>query len=536
MNGFTGTGALFRLALRRDRIIAAIWILGIAVMAYSQGASLVAVYPTAEDLARFAANSASGASSPASLAFAGPLYDATSLGGLTAWQAVTTQAVLIGLMSIFLVTRHTRAEEETGRAELVSATVVGRHAWLAASLLWVLAVNVVLIVVTVLLFLSIDLPLGGSVAEAVGCGLAGMVFAAVAAVTAQVTEHGRTANGLAAATLGLAFLLRAVGDASAGANLSWLTWTSPIGWAQEVRSFADERWWVLLLPLALIALLLAVVRVLVAHRDVGGGMLPQRLGPAAAPAGLGSAFGLAWRLQRGSIVGWSAGMGVAGLSMGLIAQDMLVYVKDDPTMADGLARLGGRGGDVVDIFLAAIYSLIGIAVAGYVVQATLRLRQEETAFRAEPVLATAVRRGSWVVSHLLCVAIGSVIVLAAAGLGGGLAHALRAEDFGVVPDLLGAALVQAPAAWVLGGLGAALFGLLPRLTVAAWGAVALALVVGQFGDVLRLDQAVKDLSPFTHLPRLPGVEVTATPLLWLLAVALALAVAGLAGFRRRDVG
>ena len=55
---------------------------------------------------------------------------------------------LLGLMSMLLVTRHTRQEEETGRAELVSAGVVGRYAWLAASLLYVLAVNVVLAALT----------------------------------------------------------------------------------------------------------------------------------------------------------------------------------------------------------------------------------------------------------------------------------------------------------------------------------------------------------------------------------------------------
>ena len=37
-------------------------------------------------------------------------------------------------MSILLVVRHTRADEETGRAELVGAGVVGRHAPLAAAL------------------------------------------------------------------------------------------------------------------------------------------------------------------------------------------------------------------------------------------------------------------------------------------------------------------------------------------------------------------------------------------------------------------
>ena len=44
-----------------------------------------------------------------------------------------------------------------------------------------------------------------------------------------------------------------------------------------------------------------------------------------------------------------------------------------------------------------------------------------------------------------------------------------------------------------------------------------------------------DLSPFAHLPKLPAAAFTATPVAWLVAVALLLAAAGLAGFRRRDL-
>jgi ABC-2 type transport system permease protein len=187
---------------------------------------------------------------------------------------------LIGLMSLLLVTRHTRQEEETGRAELVSAGVVGRYAWLAAGLLFVLAVNVVLAAVTALGFIALDLPVAGSITLAVDCGLGGMVFAGVAAITVQVIEYARPANGMAFAALGAAFLLRAVGDSAT--ELSWLSWLSPIGWAERFQPFAGERWWVLLLPVALLLVLLVAIAALLVRRDVGGGVLPTRLGPPAA--------------------------------------------------------------------------------------------------------------------------------------------------------------------------------------------------------------------------------------------------------------
>ena len=52
---------------------------------------------------------------------------------------------------------------------------------------------------------------------------------------------------------------------------------------------------------------------------------------------------------------------------------------------------------------------------------------------------------------------------------------------------------------------------------------------------VQLSQSLLNLSPFNHVPKLPGGEITATPLIWLVAGAATLVAVGLAGFRRRDV-
>jgi ABC-2 type transport system permease protein len=534
MSGLTGTGRLFRLALRRDRIVGSVWILGLFLFAYSQAASIVSLYPTQADLDRLARSAGGIGANPAVVALQGPAYDASTYGGATAWQMVTPGVFLIGLMSILLVTRHTRQEEETGRAELVSSAAVGRYAWLAASLLFVLAANVVLAAITALGFVLLGLPVAGSIALAADCGLNGLVFAAVAAITAQLTEYARPANGIALAGLGAAFLLRAVGDSAT--ELSWLSWLSPIGWAERFQPFAGERWWVLALPVALILVLVVAAAVLRVRRDLGAGALATRLGPAAAPPGLRSPLALAWRLQRGAVAGWTIGSAIAGLSFGVIAQDMVQFAAEDPETAEILATLGGSG-SITDIYLAAILSWIGMLAAGYAVQATLRLRAEEAELRAEQVLATATSRIAWAGSHMLLAAVGSAVVLAAGGLLAGLAHGLRAGDLGgELSKVLGGALVQLPAVWVMAAIGAALFGLLPRLVVGGtWAVLAVVLSVTMLGEPLQLDQLVRDVSPFAHLPRLPAAAFTATPLAWLLAVAAVLAAAGLAGFRRRDL-
>ena len=153
------------------------------------------------------------------------------------------------------------------------------------------------------------------------------------------------------------------------------------------------------------------------------------------------------------------------------------------------------------------------------------------------MLATAVSRIRWAGSHLLVVAGGSAVVLATGGLVAGLAHGLRAGDLGgELPRILGGALVQLPAVWVMAAVGAALFGLLPRLVVGlTWAVLAVVLSITTLGEPLQLSRWLLDLSPFAHLPKLPAAAFTATPLAWLLATAAVLAAAGLAAFRRRDL-
>ncbi|SEG96836.1 ABC-2 type transport system permease protein [Nonomuraea solani] len=523
-----GALALLRLALRRDRVVLPVWIAVPAVVVAAIGSALADLYPQA---GRRAALGATVTSAPALRALTGPVYD-TSIGGLTAWRAVTFVTVLAALMSITTVIRHTRADEESGRAELVGACVVGRHAIVAATVLLAGAANLVLALVTALVLAAQGLSVAGSLAFGLAAGGAGWVFAGVAVVAAQLTEHARTGRGLAVAALGLAFVLRASGDATGDEAVSWL---SPLGWAQRVRPFAGERWWAVALLAGTGLALVAVAAVLAGQRDLGAGLVAPRHGPRDAGARLASTPALAWRLQRGSLLGWSAAFAVAGGMFGSLAQSVGTIIQDNPRLAAMLALMGGEGA-LVDTFLATVLGLLGLVAGGYAVQATLRLRTEESALRAEPVLATAVRRASWTAGHLGAALAGTVVILAAGGLAAGLTHGIRAGGPAAeVPRLVAAAVLQAPAGWTLAGLAMLLFGALPRLVALAWAALVAFALIAQLGELLRLDDRVMSLSPFTHLPQLPGGTVTAGPLLWLTGVAAALAVAGVLAFGARDV-
>ena len=526
MNSMSGTGTLLRLALRLDRVRLTVWVLLLAILPASTAAQYKTIY-----LDDQAIRDVSGIiSNPSLVALNGPLFKAT-LGGLTAWKIAATELVLVALMSLLTVVRHTRAEEEEGRLELVGSAAVGRYAPLTAALSAAGLANLAAAVLTTVFLLGTGLAPAGSVAFGLAVGLTGLVFAAIAAVAAQVAETGRAASGIAVAVLGGAYLLRAAGDSGP----TWLSWLSPIGWAMRMRPYAGERWWVAGLFLALGVVLVGGAYALVARRDLGAGLLPQRPAAAAGGVTLGSPLGLDWRLHRGILLSWVIGLAVAGGVLGGSANGITDSLDSSSQVSDLLARLGGHQG-ITNAYLAAVFGITGLVATAYTVQATLRLRAEESSGRVEPLLATPVGRLRWVASHLVFVLLGTALLLAVAGFFGGLVYGLEVHDVGgQVTSLLGAALVQLPATWVLAGVGVALFGLAPRLAALTWAALIACVLLLELGAVLDLSRWVIDVSPFGHLPKLPGNTVNAAPLLWLTVLAAALTAAGLAAFRRRDV-
>jgi ABC-2 type transport system permease protein len=527
VKSLTGTSSLVRLALRLDRVRLTVWVVVLAILPMATAAQYKKLYPTPQDL-----DLVKGVVSNASLvALNGPLFSVT-LGGLTAWKIGATELILVALMSLLTLIRHTRTEEETGRLELLGATVLGRHAPLTAALITVGLANAAAAVLVALGLVGVGFPAAGSVAMGISIGLAGLMFAAVAAFAAQLTESARSASGISIAVLGAAYLLRAVGDTGP----IWLTWISPFGWSMRIRPFAGEQWWIVGLGAGFAALLIGVAYALVARRDVGAGLVPQRPAPATASRWLSTPLGLAWRLHRGVLIGWIVGMAISGAILAGPASSMSDSFSANQQLMDLLARLGGRNG-IIDSYFGAVFGIIGVTVAAYTVQATLRLRAEESSGRAEPVLATRVGRIQWAMSHFVFALAGTALLLAIAGAGAGLVYGVQTHNVaGEFPRMLAAGLVQVPAAWVLAGFGMALFGLVPRYAALAWAGLIACVLVLELGALLGLNQWIVDASPFAHVPKLPGSTFTGAPVLWLTAIAAVLTLAGLAGFRRRDIG
>jgi ABC-2 type transport system permease protein len=432
---------------------------------------------------------------------------------------------------IVITVRHTRGEEEAGRLELLGAGVLGRAAPLAAALVVGALASVFLGVLTAVSLALAGLPAVGSFAFGLGWAATGFTFATVAAVAAQVASSARSAVGAALTVLAITYVLRAVGDLSSPPSL--LSWLSPIGWNQQIRAFAGDRWWVLALPLLLSAVLAPIAFVLRSRRDLGSGLIPDRPGPA--HGSLASPWGLAVRLQRGLFVGWAAAFALFGLLLGSIASNVSGFLSS-PNIQEIIKTLGGEQA-LVDAFLAAEIGLMGVILAAYGIAAAGHLHSEEAAGRAELVLSAPVARTTWALSHVFSAAAAVAILSLISGVAIGVGNALAVGDADAIAPVIGASLAHLPAVLVFIALVLAVFGLAPRLMGVVWALYAAAIVLGEFGPLWQVPQWLMNLSPFVHSPTLPAPFAVSVwvPLIALTVSGVALAGVGLAGWRRRDL-
>lgn len=538
MRSLTGTPRLTRLALRRDRIQLPVWLLGIAGLLVAFLAIYQDTYRTTDEL-RIATEFF--AENPIARMFGLP--SGVNLGAYTLIEGYLFLVVLVGLMSILAMVRHTRQSEETRQAEMLGATAVGRQALLAAALLVAFMANAALVLLVTLVFVSFGLSLGSALVAGVAFGGAGLAFASVAAVTVQISSSSRGASGMAAGVMGAAVLLSAIGsmlgtvrESGIVVDPAWPSWLSPIGWGQLMRPFAGDNWWLLLPLVGFFLVHCGIAFALLERRDQGRGILSEGRGPANAARGLLSPIGLAWRLQRGVFFGWAVGLAVSGLIVGAIASDMEASLAD-LDIADLLVSLGGTD-QLVDAYFVASLGFMGILVSAYAIQVLLRMRIEESDGPLESLLAMHLSRTRWMLSYTVNAIAGSLVLLALTGLSMGLTAGLTLGDMGAwLLDLTLAGLVLAPATFVIGAASVLIFAVLPRRAAAlSWAIFIIAMLTGpMFGEMLNLPDSVQNISPYTHTPGLPAADFTATPLVIMLAAAVALALAGLAWFRRRDL-
>lgn len=516
--------------LRRNWLRLLVWavvLVGMIPLVYE---SQRAAFPTQADRVAYA----SIANTPSVAALTGTPYAADTLGGILVLKIWMTLAVTLAFATIFLVTRNGRADEEEGRTELLRSDVLGRHAYTVANYLVVGAFNVLVGVGIAAAAIAMPLPLEGSLALGASLAGLGLFFLGVSAVAGQLASTSRGANGLASILVGAAFVVRAVGDLDGtGTTPGWISRLSPIGWAQQMRPFGENEWWPLA-PLVVGAVLLCGVALgIEARRDLGSGVLPDRPGPAAARPFMTTPFGLALRLQGGSIAGWFAAVVVMALLYGSVASAMANLLGSNPVFT---AVFGGNGSSITNGVLGLLVMLNAIVASAFVVESALQVRAEEASGRAEPQLAGSISRLRWAGGRLLLPVICSALMLVVGGVVMGAAYGASQHDPSQLWVLLGASIIYWPGVLVTAGVAVFLMGVFPRQAASlSWFYLGAVVIISVFGGLFSLPSAVTGNTPLTATPRLPADSFNLLPLVVLTVIAVVLWAAGLMRFSRRDI-
>lgn len=526
-----GLGRVVLFDMRRSWLRMLIWAIALAAMVILVVEYQKTIFATQAERDAYAAI----ANTPAVASLTGLPYAAATAGGILNIKLWMTNAIATALVSIFLVTRNGRAEEELGRSEMLRASAVGRHTLSVAS--WIVAACFALVtgLASAAAAILVGLPVNGSML--MGLSYTGVAFAfiGVAAITGQLASTGRAANSWAGIILAAAYIVRAIADVNGkGETPSGLIWWSPIGWGQQTRSFGENQWWALLFPLGFALVCCGAAVALERSRDLGAGIVPVRPGAPHASRLLATTVGLPLRLQRTSLISWTLGVAIAGAFCGGIAKLMTDLIKS--LGSSSIAKTLTSGSDTpVDGLLGFLLLFVAVLAAGFAVQSTLALRGDEVA-HGEIEWAASVSRWAWTGTRISIPAVAVALMLFIGGALQGAVYGTQTGDPGQTWRYALGALAFWPTIALLIAFVAVVSAWLPRAAAGvSWAVYGVLVVLAALGDVLGLPHDVVQATPFWAVPQLGQPDPSWLPVWFMAAGALVLAALALWRYRTRDL-
>jgi ABC-2 type transport system permease protein len=511
-----------------------VWGLGFGIYVALQTSAYGTAYPTVAARERFAQSFVGNAGLAA---LVGPAQHLETIAGYMSWR-LGILSIIGAIWGLLLATRLLRGEEDAGRWELLLSgqttrrraagqAIVGLAAGLAA--LWIFTAALTVVEGT-------RSAVGFSTSACMfwaTCAVAGAaMFIAVGSLTGQLCGTRRRANGVAAAVFGGSFLVRMVADSSRG--LEWLRWASPLGWVEELHPLVGTRPFALLPIVALIVLAAGGAFAIAGRRDLDASVLANRDTAAAHTRLLRGPGGLTVRLSRSVVLGWIAGLAAVGLVMGLVAQGASKAVSAASGFDQKFFHVGvQRGGVESYLGIAFVISaaLIAFAAAGQIASA----RNDEADGSLDNLLVQPVGRVRWLADRLAVSTTFIVIAGVATGVAAWIGATTQHSHVGIDALVQAGINVAAPALFVL-GVGALVYGLTPRLvSPVLYGLVVWSFVIEIIGPSLKANHWILDTAILSHITPAPAVNPNWTAVMWLVALGLAAATAGMFAFNRRDL-
>ncbi|WP_332691735.1 ABC transporter permease [Halalkalibacter lacteus] len=527
---FSQTGTMARFIIRRDRIRLLIWLISFLLITIVTASAFTGLYSSEQERQAIAETMRN----PAMTAMIGIGYglDDYTAGPMMAHQMLLFTAIVVALMSILIVTRHTRADEEEGRIELIRSLPVGRLSNVSATIIVMVSANVVLSLLTGFGLSSLQIEsmdLEGSLLYGAALGATGIFFTAITALFAQLSENSRWTIGFSFTVLGVAYLIRAVGDVSN----ETISWFSPFGWILKTEVYVNNDWWPVILTVGAAIVVVVITLFLNENRDLESGFFPSKPGRKYASRLLQSPIGLAFRLQRTGIIAWAIGMYVLGVSYGSVFGDLESFFTNNEMMSEMLSPVEGLS--LTEQFLAMLMSVISMICTVPALMFMLKLKAEEKKERMDHLLSRAVSRMRVMGSYLILSMFFGSVMLFLALLGLWSASIAVMDEAILFPMMFEAAMVYLPAMWMMVGLAVLFIGFFPQLTGFSWLYLGYSFLVVYLGGLLQFPEWMGKLSPFGHVPQLPVEEMDSSSVLMLTCIAAVLIVVGFIGYRKRDI-
>ncbi len=468
----------------------------------------------------------------------GPAFHIDTVGGFTAWRSLGFLGLLGAVIGLLLATRLLRGEEAAGRYETLLAGHTTRSGAAAQALLGLAAGLLALFGVTALIAVAggrkstPHIRAGGMLAVTVAVVAVVAVFMAVGALASQLATTRRRAAALSAMVFGASFLVRAAADSAP--SLRFARWATPLGWPSLFHPLTGTRPIALVPPVVTVVLLGAVTIAIAGRRDFGAAVLPSTDTAKSRTGLLGGQAGLAVRVTRGAAYGWTAGLAVTGLFLGLIAQSASESVSGSNAVHDALARLGAhRSGALSYLGLAfltvtALTSFAGASMVG-------ATRDEEADGMLDNLLVRPVGRTKWLSVRVAAAIALTVICGLTAGVATWIGASTQHTGIGLA-TMLAAGINAVPPAVLLVGLGTLAHGVIPRQTkIAVYGVLVWGFLIQVLASATKLNRWLLDTSILHHVTPAPATSPDWTSAAVLVALGLLGAVAGAAAFEQRDL-
>jgi polyether ionophore transport system permease protein len=500
-----------------------------AAVSYLQPVAYRHAYPTLAARLHFAH---SFAHNKAVVLFYGKAYDLLTVGGYSAWRVGGTLTIFAAVFGFLAGVRALRAEEDSGRAEILLALPIHRRTTFSASMSAIAAGTAVLWLAAFGGFVVGGLPTDGSMYLALSIASVIPVFAGVGALVSQVASSKRIALELGGAMVGVFFLLRVIADTSSSAG--WLRWLTPLGWAEELRPFTGAHPAVLLLPgLASAALLLASLRI-ASRRDVGSGLLPAHDATKRRLYLLSSSTAQALRGELGSLTAWVLGLGALGLVIGIVSKSVS-SLGISTRIERALQKVGAGSVLTPKGYISFSFTFFVLAISLLAVSQIAAARHEESQGRLETLLSGPVSRARWLGGRLALGAGACAVAALAAALLTWVGAVSQGVPLGLAP-MFEAAANCLPVALVFLGLAALAFGLIPRAgTAIGYGTVTALYLWQVLGPLLGVPHWLAKATPFAHVGLVPERAMELVPAGVMLGIAVVLGAAAMLAFNRRDL-